>query len=201
MPRKKKTETTETTGTTGTEVVRKHAYAPRPKRSEEYLPKTKPGEMSKMIQNAMDIASFGPLDSNSPEEVENRIGQYFKYCVEHEIRPSAEGMALALNTNRMTVWQWREGVVKKPEGVRNALKKGFSVLNYMMAQFMQEGKINPVSAIFLLKNNYGYADQSEVIVTPNTGLDALDPTAARQKYLDTLPEAEALPEATEDTAI
>lgn len=198
MPRKKKTDTTESTST---DVVQKKPKYPRPKRSENYLPHTKPGEMSKMIQNAMDIASFGPLDSNSPEEVENRIGQYFRYCVEHEIRPSAEGMALALNTNRMTVWQWREGVVKKPEGVRNALKKGFSVLNYMMAQFMQDGKINPVSAIFLLKNNYGYADQSEVIVTPNTGLDALDPTAARQKYLDTLPEAEALSETTEDATI
>lgn len=181
------------------EVAKKKPKYPRPKRSEAYLPHTKPGEMSKMIQNAMDIASFGPVDSNSPEEVENRIGQYFRYCVEHEIRPSAEGMALALNTSRISVWQWREGIVKKPEGVRNALKKGFSILNYMLAQFMQDGKINPVSGIFLLKNNYGYADQSEVIVTPNTGLDALDPTAARQKYLDTLPEAEALPEAEDPT--
>lgn len=198
MPRPKKTKTTETTST---EVVQKKPKYPRPKRSENYLPHTKPGEMSKMIQNAMDIASFGPVDTNSPEEVENRIGQYFRYCVEHEIRPSAEGMALALNTTRMSVWNWREGVVKKPEGVRNALKKGFSILNFLMAQLMQEGKINPVSAIFLLKNNYAYTDQSEVIVTPNTGLDALDPTAARQKYLDTLPEADALPETTEDTTI
>ena len=198
MPRPNKTESTESTST---EVVQKKPKYPRPKKSEQLLPQTKPGEMSKMIRNAMDIASFGPVDSNSPEEVENRIGEYFRYCIEKEIRPSAEGMALALNTNRMSVWQWREGVVKKPEGVRNALKKGFSILNYMLAQFMQEGKINPVAGIFLLKNNYAYADQSEVIVTPNTGLDALDPTAARQKYSDTLPEAEALPETTEDHAI
>ena len=110
-------------------------------------------------------------------------------------------MALALNTNRMTVWNWREGVTKKPEGVRNALKKGFAVLNYILAQYMQDGKINPVAGIFLLKNNYAYSDQSEVIVTPNTGLDALDPAAARQKYLDTLPEADALPETTEDPTV
>lgn len=197
MPRKKKTETTNTENT-GTEVAQKRPVYPRPNRSKALLPQTKAGELSKMLQNAMEIASFGPVDSNSPEEVENRIGEYFRYCMEKEIRPSAEGMALALNTSRMSVWQWREGVVKKPEGVRAALKKGFSVLNYILAQYMQDGKINPVAGIFLLKNNYAYTDQSEVIVTPNTGLDALDPAAARQKYLDTLPEAEALTETTDD---
>ena len=32
---------------------------------------------------------------------------------------------------------------------------------------MQTGKINPVSGIFLGKNNYGYRDQVEHVVTPN----------------------------------
>lgn len=33
---------------------------------------------------------------------------------------------------------------------------------------MQNGKINPVSGIFLLKNaNLGYRDQTDIVVTPN----------------------------------
>ncbi len=40
----------------------------------------------------------------------------------------------------------------------------------MLENWMQNGKINPVSGIFLMKNNFGYADKSEVVVTPNNPL-------------------------------
>ena len=33
---------------------------------------------------------------------------------------------------------------------------------------MQQGKINPVSGIFLGKNNFCYRDQQEMVLTPNT---------------------------------
>ena len=33
---------------------------------------------------------------------------------------------------------------------------------------MQNGKINPVSGIFLGKNNFGYQDKQEMVITPNT---------------------------------
>jgi hypothetical protein len=33
---------------------------------------------------------------------------------------------------------------------------------------MANGKINPVSGIFLGKNNFGYQDEQEYVVTPNT---------------------------------
>lgn len=32
---------------------------------------------------------------------------------------------------------------------------------------MQNGKINPVAGIFLGKNNYGYQDKTEYVITPN----------------------------------
>jgi hypothetical protein len=33
--------------------------------------------------------------------------------------------------------------------------------------YMQNGKINPVAGIFLGKNNFGYQDKTEYVVTPN----------------------------------
>ena len=33
--------------------------------------------------------------------------------------------------------------------------------------YMQNGKINPVSGIFLGKNNFGYQDKQEMVLTPN----------------------------------
>ena len=38
--------------------------------------------------------------------------------------------------------------------------------------YMQNGKINPVSGIFLGKNNFGYQDKTEYVVTPNTNADS-----------------------------
>ena len=38
--------------------------------------------------------------------------------------------------------------------------------------YMQNGKINPVSGIFLGKNNFGYQDKTEYVVTPNTNSDS-----------------------------
>lgn len=161
----------------------------RPKRSEEYLPHYEPGDMSRMIQQALDISSFGEIDSNDPKAVHDRITQYFNYCIQHDMKPSAEGMAVALNTNRSTLWRWREGVESnKPEGVRNAIKKGYSLLNLLLAQTMADGKINPVAAIFLLKNNHEYADTSQVIITPGTPLNGIDSDTAKQNVMDALPE-------------
>jgi hypothetical protein len=42
-------------------------------------------------------------------------------------------------------------------------------LEALWEDYMQNGKINPVSGIFLGKNNFGYSDKQEYVLTPNTG--------------------------------
>ena len=37
----------------------------------------------------------------------------------------------------------------------------------MWETYMNSGKINPVSGIFLGKNNFGYQDKQEMVLTPN----------------------------------
>ena len=50
--------------------------------------------------------------------------------------------------------------------------------------YMQNGKINPVSGIFLGKNNYGYQDKTEYVVTPNVNNDSdYDADAIKKRYL------------------
>lgn len=170
--------------------VAKRKIHPRPKRSENYTPHAEPGEMSAMISQALHISSFGPVDTNDPEQVEQRISEYFTYCIQHDIRPSAEGVALSLNTTRTTLWRWREGQESnKPDGVRNAIKKSYSILNYLLAQYMQDGHINPVSGIFLLKNNYQYYDKSEVVITPNNPYPQAE-VADVNNLVETLPDPE-----------
>ena len=49
---------------------------------------------------------------------------------------------------------------------------------------MQNGKINPVSGIFLGKNNFGYQDKTEYVLTPNsTNPDDYNADDIRKRYL------------------
>ena len=61
----------------------------------------------------------------------------------------------------------------------------------MMEDYMLNGKINPVSGIFLMKNNFGYTDKSEVVLTPNSPLEEDVPLEVlQQKYIDNIAEYE-----------
>ena len=45
-------------------------------------------------------------------------------------------------------------------------------MEILWENYMQNGKINPVSGIFLGKNNFGYQDKQEMVLTPNTNKEA-----------------------------
>ena len=50
--------------------------------------------------------------------------------------------------------------------------------------YMQNGKINPVSGIFLGKNNFGYQDKTEHVLTPKVQQDNdYDADSIRKRYL------------------
>lgn len=164
----------------------------RPDKAEEWKLHTEPGELGQMIQNAMAIYNLPEIDTNNEEQVRERIGVYFKLCAEREMKPSVSGMAMALGVDRMTLWKWVNGATpSKPKGVIYTVKKAYHILNFMIEEYMQNGKINPVSGIFLMKNNFGYRDQTEVVVTPNQ-VNADVPTQAEieARYRDALPPAD-----------
>jgi hypothetical protein len=164
----------------------------RPDKAEEWKLHTEPGELGQMIQNAMAIYNLPDIDTNNEEQVRERIGVYFKLCAEREMKPSVSGMAMALGVDRMTLWKWVNGAVpSKPKAVIDTVKKAYHILNFMIEEYMQNGKINPVSGIFLMKNNFGYRDQSEVVITPNQANSDV-PTQAEieARYRDALPSAE-----------
>jgi len=161
----------------------------RPDLTELQTPHCEPGEISKMLAQAMTISHWPEIDTNDAQQVADRIDQYHLFCIENDIKPDMPGMGLALGVNRITLWKWENGVESdKPQAVRNTLKKGREINEFLMSQMMQNGKINPVTGIFLLKNNHGYKDQTDVVVTPNNPLQGLDTDRARQNILQALPD-------------
>ena len=144
-----------------------------PKRPEQQ-PVTEPGDNKKYLEHSLALAKLPKVDLKNAEEVEARCFLYFSSCAENDMKPSVAGLALALGVDRRRLWEAREGIKGKVENqeVADTLKKAMQILDVQMVDYMQNGKINPVSGIFLMKNNFGYQDKQEVVVTPNDPLGA-----------------------------
>lgn len=169
-----------------TDIVK--AKRKRPDRTEALTPHYEPGEMSTMIIHALELSKMGKVDMHDPEAVERRVDEAFMYMIQHDMKPTIESVALAFGTNRMTMWRWKEGIETNiPEASRYAIKRAYTLTNQLLTQTMVDGKINPIPAIFLLKNNHGYKDQTDVVVTPNNPYQAASDEELKDKYLTDIP--------------
>lgn len=161
------------------EKVVKKKRAARPQQQ----PQLEPGDSRKFINNSMRIFNLSKIDINNAEQVKSRVQEYFDICGEDDVKPSVAGLALALDIDRTYLWQITAGKTGKNADVVDTLKKAMKLLDLQMTNYMQNGKINPVSGIFLMKNNFGYADKQEVVVTPNNPLgDGQDEKQLEEKY-------------------
>ena len=179
--------TARTKAETISEAVEEVVKHKRPKRSEDMQVHTDPGDNTKYISNAMLMWNWEKPDMTSVEAVQKRIEDYFNLCAANDNKPSVAGMAFAFGIDRRTLWKWVNGIECQfiSEPVRDTIKKAYRILNIVMEDYMQNGKINPVSGIFLMKNNMGYADQSEIVITPNSPLGSeSNPESVTQKYAE-----------------
>ena len=112
-----------------------------------------------------------PIDIADEKQVENRIREYFNFCVDHDRKPNMKGMANWLGVSRETVNSWKRGDYRT-ETHSAVIKKACDLLEELMVDYFQNGKTNPTSGIFLLKNMFGYKDVQDVVVTPQNPLGA-----------------------------
>lgn len=159
----------------------------RPDLSEKQSVHTEPGDNRKYILHSLRLAELPKLDMDNLEEVTQRVLDYFKICSEDDMKPSVAGLALAMDIDRRRLWEIREGKMGKNPAVSDTLKKAMKILDLQMVDYMQNGKINPVSGIFLMKNNFGYADKQEVVLTPNNPLgDTKDTKELEERYIESV---------------
>lgn len=154
------------------EAVKELTKRKRPDRSEAMSVHTEPGDNTKYITHSMHMWGWTKPDMTDNAAVTERVQQYFQLCADDDMKPSVAGIALAFGVDRKTFRMWVYGQESKyiPDVCRTTIKKAYSILNVQMEDYMQNGKINPVAGIFLMKNNMQYEDRSEVILTPNSPL-------------------------------
>ena len=177
---------------------------PRGKNIGETLaPVTDPGDNQKYIGVSLKLFNLPSIDLKKPEQVQERLTEYFQIQFDADLKPTVAGMAMALGIDRRRLWEIKSGVkmgghttIDLPTLTVDSIKKAYDFMENLWENYMQNGKINPVSGIFLGKNNFGYQDKTEYVLTPNTHNDS-DYSAEdiRARYLSdspTLPTIDSL---------
>ena len=145
------------------------------------------GDNSRYLRHALATLELPPIDISNAAQVSDRLGWYFNHCADSDMKPTVNGMCNALGIHRDTLHAWRTGEYRA-DSHQAIVMKAYRVLEELWEDYMLNGKINPVSGIFLSKNLfYGYADKQEFVLTPNSGLSEEDAATIAAKY-DELPE-------------
>lgn len=138
----------------------------------------KPGDNNKYLAHAIEIYNLPSVNLDNPKEVKDRVMGYFQICLKNDMKPNIAGVANALSCSRQYLWEIANGKTNKCKEVVDTIKKVQFLLTQQMEDFLQNGKINPVAAIFLMKNNMGYKDEQEIVLSPGieqkTSSDLID---------------------------
>ena len=137
------------------------------------------GDNTKYLAVSMQLMNLPDIDLKDPEQVIDRLNEYFRIHAENDMKPTVAGMGMALGLDRRRLWEIKTGnfgtqksLEELPTLTKDSIKKAYKLMENLWENYMQNGKINPVSGIFLGKNNFGYQDKTEYVVTPNTNSDS-----------------------------
>ena len=152
-----------------------------------------PGDNARFMTVQMAIFNMPDIDMENVEEVQARLNEFFALYTAHDMKPTVAGMALCLNgMSRQTLRAIATDAPTGGAGYKTALppevaatiKKAYKLMENLWETYMTGGKVNPVAGIFLGKNNYGYQDKTEYVLTPNQQNDSdYSADEIRERYI------------------
>ena len=160
---------------TETDIIQEKRKRGRPKGSKnktirkdyDIAAQQEPGENSKLLKHEIKLYNLPSVNVNDLQSVKDRISLYFSYCEIDDVKPSIASLALSFGISRFTLFNWlngKSGTIKNIECL-NTIKTAYNIINAHYENMMNQGKINPIAAIFLMKNNMGYKDVTDYIIS------------------------------------
>lgn len=150
------------------------------------------GDNAKFMEVNLALFSMPNIDLNDVEQVQARIAEFFTLYTSRDMKPTVAGLGLALNgMDRRRLWEIKTDTISStqeinnlPPEVKDTIKKAYKIMENLWEQYMNSGKVNPVAGIFLGKNNFGYQDKTEYVLTPNQQNDSdYDADEIRDRYI------------------
>lgn len=151
------------------------------------------GDNTRFMTVQMALLNMPEIDMENVEEVQARLNEYFALYAQYDMKPTVAGMAIALNgMSRQQLWAIVHNAptggagykAALPPSIADLIKKAYFLLENLWETYMNSGKVNPVAGIFLGKNNYGYQDKTEYVLTPNQQSDSdYSADEIRERYI------------------
>ena len=89
------------------------------------------------------------VDKNNPQEIAQRLRDYFEWAIENDVRPTLIGMGTWLGVNRQTLYDWRQGrYLGNPDSVQ-VIQNAVNCLEAIWADQMLDGDLPPAAGIFI----------------------------------------------------
>lgn len=164
------------------DIVKQKKHRNRPDLQKFGEENVKPGDNARYLRYAMVAMDLPPIDISDPKQVEQRIKDYFQFCMDNDRKPNIRGLGNWIGVDSETVMRWRRGEYRD-ETHCGLIRKAVAMLEEMWWDYGYDGKVNPANWIFIGKNAYGMKDQQEVVLTPNQPIqDAQDPAQIAERY-------------------
>lgn len=150
------------------------------------VPSTTEEENKRYLAHSMELMAMSKIDLNDPNEVMVRSQDYYGICYKNGMKPNAAGYVLSLGYSRQyinDVLAGRKGA-NVPQETKEIILRFKDSLASQMEDYMQNGKINPIAGIFLMKNNHGYRDQVEQVTVTESAESRMSAEQIAAKYKD-----------------
>ena len=144
------------------------------------VPAERKQENARYIVHTVKLKSLPKIDRTNAVQVRDRTVEFLKACVDDGIKPNLTGYALSLGTDRRGLESlFSSRSVDK--ATQDELDAGVAMIENIMLELMMDQKINPVTAIFLLKNHFAYSDQTDLRIRAER-VETVDEQALEDKY-------------------
>jgi hypothetical protein len=152
-----------------------------------------PQEISILTHNALEtfkLSVTNNVDLHDAKSVYNTIVQYFQQCENNHVRPGNLGLYAALGMSKQDYNNVVTGKSKSKASLDciDLMKKAVRAIGAYREGLALEGKINPVTYIFMGKNYDGLSDVQQLEVTAKPAQDpTLTPDEIQQQLEKDIP--------------
>ena len=120
--------------------------------------------MQKKIFNSSGLGR--PYAFSSIEQLQKDMGEFFELCANTQTVPTITSLALWLGVDKDTIYAHANN---SNSPFSDILKNTLTYCHSIMQNGTVEGKINPVTYIFISKNDYGMRDDKNIQISATQG--------------------------------
>ncbi len=142
------------------EKVRKQREAERMKlrsMNQNEITEKEKGKNAALLESTLMGFNLPTIDTSDPQQIVKRASEYFSHCIDYNERPGTADLCVWLGCTRQTWYSWVRGESRQTTH-QAVCQRINQLLDSQLEKALQQNLINPVSAIFLMKNNLGYRD-------------------------------------------